>query len=71
MADGDGGDAALGLRRLARIADDEGIDHGERAHDRLGEAGAGQRHGLPRQPFERAMRAHMHDGVGLDHVPEP
>ncbi len=30
MADGHGGDAALGLRGLARIADDERIDHRQR-----------------------------------------
>ena len=71
MADGHRGDAALGLRRLARIADDERIDHRQRADDGLGEAGGGQRHGLARQPFERAVRAHMHDGIGTGDVPQP
>ena len=38
MADGHGGDAALGLRRFSRIADEERIEHGQRADDRLREA---------------------------------
>ena len=38
MADGDRGDAPLGLRRLAGIADDEGIDDGQRAGDDLRES---------------------------------
>ena len=38
VADGDAGDAALGLRRLARIADDERIDHRQRAGDDFREA---------------------------------
>ena len=58
VADGHGRDAALGLRGLARIADDERIDHRQRADQRLGEAGRRQRHRLARQPFERAVRAH-------------
>ena len=64
MADGHGGDAALGLRRLSRIADEERIEHRQRADHRLREACGRQRHGLAGQPFERAMRAHMHDGIG-------
>ena len=36
MADGHAGDAAFCLRRLARIADDEGIDHRQRAGDDFG-----------------------------------
>ena len=39
MADGDGADAPLGLRGLAGIVDDEGIDHGQIADQRLGPAG--------------------------------
>ena len=59
MADRHRGDAALGLRRLARIADDEGIDDRQRAGDDLGKAVFAQRHGLARQPFQRAVRADM------------
>ena len=39
MAERDGGDAPLGLRRLAGIGDDEGIDDGQRTGDDLGKAG--------------------------------
>ena len=52
-------DAPLGLRRLARIVDDEGIDHRQRTGQRLGPAVGRQRHRLARQPFQRAMRADM------------
>ena len=37
MTDGHGGDATLGLRRFSRIADEERIEHGQRADDRLRE----------------------------------
>ena len=47
MAERDGGDAPLGLRRLAGVADDEGIDDGQRAGDDLGKQLARQRHVLP------------------------
>ena len=57
VADGDGADAALGLRRLAGIVDDERIDHGQRPERRLGGAILRKRGRLARQPFERAMRA--------------
>ena len=38
MANGQSGDAALGLRRFARIADDKGIDHRQCAGDDFGKA---------------------------------
>ena len=56
---------ALGLRGLARIADDERIDHRHRPDHRLGEARRGQRDGLARQPFQRAVRAHVDDGIDV------
>ena len=65
------GDAALGLRRLARIADDEGIDHRQRAGDDFGKAFRGERDRLARQPFQRAVRAHVHERIGLRHVLQP
>ena len=37
MTDGHGSDATLGLRRFSRIADEERIEHGQRADDRLRE----------------------------------
>ncbi len=71
MTDGDGGDAPLGLRSLSGVADDERVDHGQRPDDRLGKARAGQRHGLSRKPFERAVRPHMQQRIGLHHVTQP
>ena len=38
VADGHRGDPAFGLRGLAGIADDEGIDHGQRADHQIREA---------------------------------
>ena len=71
VADGHRGDPALGLRRFSGIADDEGIDHRQGADDQFGKAGAGQRHGLAGQPFERAMGAHVDERIGLGDVPKP
>ena len=59
MAQGHRTDAAFRLRGLARIVDDEGIDHRHRPQQRRGPAVARQRHRLARQPFQRAMRAHV------------
>ncbi len=63
MAERDGGNAPLRLRRLAGIADDERIDHRQRSGDDFREAIAGKRHRLARQPLQRAMRTDMDDGV--------
>ena len=71
MADGQRRDAALGLRRLARIADDERIDHRQRAGDDLGKAFRGERDRLARQPFQRAVRAHVHERIDLGDVLQP
>ncbi len=71
MADGHAGNAALGLRRFARIADDERIDHRQRAGDDFGKAFRGQRDRLAGQPFQRAVRAHVNERIGLRHVLQP
>ena len=63
MADRHRGDAALGLRRFARIADDEGIDHRQRPGDDFRKTFRGERDRLARQPFQRAVGAHMHERV--------
>ena len=63
MADGHAGDAALGLRGFARIADDERINDRERSGDDFRKTRRGERHRFAGQPFERAMRAHMHKRV--------
>ena len=64
------------IRRLAcaaspGIADDEGIDHRHRPDHRFRKAGPRQRDRLARQPFQRAVRAHVDDGVDPDDVPQP
>ena len=71
MADGDGGDAALGLRGLAGIVDDEGIDDRHGAKKRAGGAGFRKRRGLARQPFERAVRAEMDQRIDARLLAEP
>ena len=65
------------MRRLAcaaspGIADDEGIDRpAARRRRASGKQDARQRHGLARQPFQRAVRAHMDERIGLGDVPQP
>jgi hypothetical protein len=59
VADGDGADATLGLRRLARIVDDEGIDDRQACLQHLWPALIGKRHRLARQPFQSPMRPDM------------
>ena len=71
MADGDRGDAALGLRRLAGIADDEGIDDRQPAGDDFGKAVFAERHGLAGQPFQRAVRADMDERVAAEAFLQP
>ena len=71
MADGDGAEPALGGSRLARIVDDEGIDHREPAEQRGRQAGRRQRHRLARQPFERAVGAEMDHGVDALDLAQP
>ena len=71
MADSDRAEPALGGSRLARIVDDEGIDHGQPAEQRGRQAGRGQRHRLAGQPFERAVRAEMDHGVDAHRLAQP
>ena len=71
MADRHSGDAAFGLRRLARIADDERIDHRQRPGHDLRKTRSGQRHGLAGQPFQGAVRAHVNEGVDAGDLLQP
>ena len=64
-------DPPLGLRRLAGVADDEGIDDRQRPGDHFGKAGRRQRHRLARQPFERAVRADMHQRMQAERLAQP
>ena len=65
MADDDRRRAALGLRRLAGIIDDEGIDQRHGAERDFRRAILRQRHALARQPFQRAMRAAVDQRVDV------
>src|SRR5580704_13802699 len=71
MADGDRADAALGLRRFARIVDNERIDDRRRAEQNFGRATLAKRDRLARQPFERPMRAKLNDRVDVLLASEP
>ena len=71
VADGERANAPFGLRRLARIVDDEGVDDRQRAKHRLGRAVVGERRGLAREPFERAMGAAMDHRIDLFILAEP
>ena len=71
VAKRDGRDATLGLRGLAGVADDEGIDDRQRPGDDFGEAALAQRDGLAGQPFQRAVRADMDQRMAADGFAEP
>ena len=71
MADCDRTDAALGLRRFARIVDDKRIDDRRRAQQDFGRATLAKRDRLAGQPFERAMRAELNDRVDVLLAGEP
>ena len=71
MADGHRAEPALGGSRLARIVDDEGIDHRQPAEQRGRQAGRRQRHRLAGQPFERAVGAEMDHGVDAHRLAQP
>ena len=71
MVDDDGGCAPLGLRALARIVDDEGVQVWQRAQRGLGKTFVRQRQRLARQPFQIAVLAHMDDRIGAIFVAQP
>ena len=71
MADRHCGDPALGLRRLAGIADDKRIKDRDRPGDDLRETVRCQRDRLAGQPFQGPMRAQMDHRIGLRDVLQP
>ncbi len=71
MIDDNGLRAALGLRPLTGIIDDEGVEMRQRAERRLGETFRRQRYRLARQPFEIAVLAHLDDGIGAEAISKP
>ena len=71
MADRDRADAALGLRRLARIVDNERVDDGRRPEQNFRRTALAKRDGLARQPFQRAMCAKLNDRADFFLAGEP
>ena len=71
MVDDDGTRAALGLRSLAGVVDDEGIELRQGTQRDLGQAFGRERIGLARQPFEIAVLAVVNNGMGLEVMAEP
>ena len=71
MADGDRRESALGLRGLARIADDEWIEDGQRIDHGFRKAAPGERHRLAGQPLYGAVRPHVHDRVAARDMAQP
>ena len=63
--------AALGLRALARIVDDEGIEVRQPGPERERIARAVERHRLARQPFEVAMLAVVDHRMRAEVVAQP
>ena len=61
----------LGRRRLARIIDDERIDHRHAPNQQRRKTPPRQRHRLSRQPLQRPMRADMQHRVDPHDVPQP
>ena len=71
VGDGDGAAAALGLQGFADVVDDVGIDHRHVADGGKRVIRHRQAAFLARQPFLRAVRAVVHDGVGLELFAHP
>ena len=71
MVDDDGGCAPLGLRSLARIVDDEGVNVGQRAQRRFGVTALRERQRLARQPFEIAVLAIVQHPLRAKHFAQP
>jgi len=63
--------AALRLRPLAGIVDDERIEVWHRPQRRLGKAFRRERQRLARQPFQIAVLPHMHHRMGAEAIGEP
>ena len=63
--------AAFGLSAFARVVDDERINQRQVACQQPGPAGVGEAERLARQPFQIAVLAELHDGVGAVLVAQP
>ena len=63
--------AALGLRALARVVDQERVDQRQVPEDRVGRAGRRERRGLAGQPLEVAVLADVHQRVRAERGLQP
>ena len=71
VVDDDGLRTALGLAAFARIVHDEGVQMRQRPQNHIGPTTGAQRHAFARQPFQIAVLAHMHDGIGPPYATQP
>ena len=71
MIDDDCTGASLGLRSLAGVIHDEGIELRQRPEGHFRQAFFSQRIGLARKPFEIAVLAIVDDRIGPEAVTEP
>ena len=71
VIDDDGGVAPLGLRPLARIVDDKGIDVWQRTQHRFRGARRRKCQRLAGQPFQIAMLAIVQHGMGAKNFAQP
>ena len=65
------GGTALGLRAFARIIDNKRIEMRDRRQRDFGKTLIRQGQRLARQPFQIAMLAKMHNGMGIERVAQP
>ena len=63
VVDDDGLRATLGLRALAGVVDDEGVQVRQRAQNGIRPTGGTKRHTFAGQPLQVAVLAHMHHGI--------
>ena len=70
MAERDSTQPPFGLRCLARIVDNERIDHRHGAQHHFRRASLGQSNAFARQPFQCAMRAAMNHHVHISAQPD-
>ncbi len=71
MVDDRGVRPALGLGALAGVVDDERVDQRQIAEHGIRRARRRQAQSLTGQPFQRAVLAQMHDGMGAELVRQP
>ena len=57
---------ALGLCALARVVDQEGVNHRQLADGSIRATGGGKTDGLARQPLQVAVLAHVNHGIGAE-----